>query len=47
MLAVRAIDTVPMPLGFVSPNDQIGWSRCAAQMITRTREFLRYTGPWL
>src|SRR4051794_23350558 len=38
--------TVARPFGWVSPNDQIGWSPFGAVRITRIRESLRYACPW-
>jgi hypothetical protein len=37
-----AIETVPVPLGSVSPNDQIGWSPFGALIVTRIRDPARY-----
>jgi hypothetical protein len=34
----RAIETVAVPAGSVSPNDQIGWSPFGAAIVTRIRE---------
>jgi hypothetical protein len=38
MLLENAIDTLAVPVGSVSPNDQIGWVPLGAAIVTLIRE---------